>query len=306
MTKILECSSKGDKRFSALFAKVEVFGKFDSIEAHYQGCKEFLDESGNIVRASDWKEAKAWQKAGNKPVRINVNGLTLPMDYLTSFYKLLWVKYLDANQSLVEYAKGFDQFNDIFRGKNTMNCQADVVKQYVKEGRASIMAECLSFNRLLSKKTFVIEGTGDLLSCRENIIGHQVNCQGYMGAGLAVNIRSQYPRAFEEYELFCKIYKNERTLMGKCQVVSVIPEEKWVANLFGQFNVGRGKKQTEDDYLRMALGSLKDFAIKHQLSVALPFELGSRLAGGNWIEIRKIIEEVFHDYYVTIYRLPME
>ena len=35
----LECSSKGDKRFSAFYAFVEFNGKYDSIEHHYQNCK---------------------------------------------------------------------------------------------------------------------------------------------------------------------------------------------------------------------------------------------------------------------------
>lgn len=41
--KILECSSRGDKRFSAFYAKVEVFSKLDSIENHYQSCKRTVD-----------------------------------------------------------------------------------------------------------------------------------------------------------------------------------------------------------------------------------------------------------------------
>lgn len=39
MVKILECSTAGDKRFSAFYAKVSVNGKFDSIENHYQWTK---------------------------------------------------------------------------------------------------------------------------------------------------------------------------------------------------------------------------------------------------------------------------
>jgi hypothetical protein len=42
---------------------------------------------------------------------------------------------------LVEYASKFDDFHDVFKGKNTINCQADVVRQYVKQGRKSIMDE---------------------------------------------------------------------------------------------------------------------------------------------------------------------
>ena len=37
--KILECSSAGDKRFSAFYALVDVFGVTNSIERHYQSVK---------------------------------------------------------------------------------------------------------------------------------------------------------------------------------------------------------------------------------------------------------------------------
>lgn len=304
MSKVLECSSKGDKRFSAFYAKVKVFDVFDSIEVHYQNCKEYLDMSGDLVSALNWEEAKEWQKNGKMPVGIKINGIRLPIDYLTPYYKLLWVKYLDANPGLVEYAKQFEEFTDMFRGRNTMNCQADVVRQYVKEGRDSIMKECRSLIRLLSKKSYVMEAIGDLLSCRENVIGHQVNCQGVMGAGLADLVKKKYPHVFEEYKLECQIYKRQRTLMGKCQIVEAETNEKWLANLFGQFEFGRGQKQTEEEHLRMALKKMKSYAQEMGLSVALPYQLGSGLAGGDWNEVRQIIEEVFHDYYVTIYRLP--
>jgi len=311
MMKSLECSTKGDKRFSALVAKVEAFGKFDFIETHYQTCKEYLDESGNYVQASNWKQAKEWQKQGRMPVGIKLNGLRLPIEYLTPYFKLLWVKYLDANPGLVEYAKQFDQFTDMFRGKNTLNCQADAISQYVKEGRGNIMKECEPLLRLLSKKTYVIETTGDLLSCRENLIGHQVNAQGIMGAGLATHIKAKYPNVFEEYKLHCVSHGRERTLMGQCQIVEAVPGKKWVANLFGQFEYGRSSEQvvetgmnTEYEHLRTALEWMKSVAEEYGYTVALPYQLGSGLAGGDWKVVRQMIEEVFHDYYVTIYRLP--
>ena len=130
--KILECSSKGDKRFSAFYARVTVFGKWDSIENHYQLCKRFDD-----IIPKTWKDAK-----GKTPTHIHINGKDLELKYLTMFYKLLWMKYLDNNKNLVEFASTFDDFNDIFKGKKSLNCQADVIRQYIKQGRESIWEEC--------------------------------------------------------------------------------------------------------------------------------------------------------------------
>jgi hypothetical protein len=38
-------------------------------------------------------------------------------------------------------------------------------------------------------------------------------------------------------------------------------------------------------------------------SIALPYNLGCGLASGDWNIVYKIIEEVFNDYDVTIYKL---
>ncbi|MFL1672687.1 DarT1-associated NADAR antitoxin family protein [Paenibacillus dendritiformis] len=126
--KILECSSKGDKCFSAFYAKVAIWGKYDSIENHYQLCKRF----GEYVPRS-WKDAK-----GKEPTHIVLNGRIYDVKYLSQWYKILWVKYLDDNPELVKYASQFDEFNDIFKGKS-LNCQADVIRQYIKQGRESLV-----------------------------------------------------------------------------------------------------------------------------------------------------------------------
>jgi O-acetyl-ADP-ribose deacetylase (regulator of RNase III) len=296
--KTLECSSKGDKRFSAFFAKVEVYGKFDSIENHYQLSKRFIGENGEVIVPKSWKEVK-----GKTPDFFEVKGIRFPIEYLSQYYKLLWVKYLDNSPSLVKYAAQFDEFTDMFRG-NSINCQADVIKQYVKEGRESILKECQPFIKVLNNGGFVAVKTGDLLKSKENILGHQTNCLGIMGAGLAVQIKKQYPEVFEAYKRLCEKHKKSRTLMGKCQIVSTKQEGRYIANLFGQYDISRNHVQTEYEYLRKALETLKEEAKKRNLSVGLPWQLGSGLAGGDWNIVKKMIEEVFHDYPVTIYKLP--
>jgi hypothetical protein len=127
MNKILECSSRGDKRFSAFYAYVEFNGIYANIETHYQACKKF--------------NRPVTKPKGHKPDYIEINGKTFEIKYLTPFYKLLWVKYLDDHPELVGYASEFDDFHDMFKGKNTINCQADVIRQYVKDGRESIINE---------------------------------------------------------------------------------------------------------------------------------------------------------------------
>lgn len=124
--RILECSSKGDRRFSSMYAKVTIFGVYDTIENHYQNCKFFYSMPKKVKGAT--------------PDKIIVNNRILDKKYLTPFYKLLWVKYLSQHEELVEYAKQFDDYNDMFNGKS-INCQADVIRQYVVQGKQSIYDE---------------------------------------------------------------------------------------------------------------------------------------------------------------------
>lgn len=135
---ILECSSKGDKRFSAFYAKVSVFGKVDSIEHHYQRCKKFNYPVSN--------------PKGKKPTHIEINGVKYDIKYLTPFYKLLWIKYLDQHPELVKYARTFDEYNDMFKGKS-VNCQADVIREYIRN-RTSLLASCKEFVDLMKSNTY--------------------------------------------------------------------------------------------------------------------------------------------------------
>lgn len=141
MKKILECSSKGDKRFSALVATVSVFGVSDTIENHYQCAKRTKDPS---FVPRNWLDTK-----GKKPEYFEIGGHKYPITSGKSFYEILWVKYLDNNPELVEYAKKFDDFSDMFKSKNAVVCQADVIRDYVKLGREVIMERNKDFLNLM-------------------------------------------------------------------------------------------------------------------------------------------------------------
>ena len=138
--KNLECSSKGDKRFSAFYAKVSVFGKVDSIENHYQNCKR------KVINGCVYK-----CKKGERVDFMVLANKKLDVKYLTPYYKLLWCKYLDENPDLVKYAEGFNKFSDMFRGRS-INCQADVIRDYVLYGREYVLNEGKEFIEILKSK----------------------------------------------------------------------------------------------------------------------------------------------------------
>ncbi|MCU5279696.1 macro domain-containing protein [Bacillus thuringiensis] len=140
---------------------------------------------------------------------------------------------------------------------------------------------------------------GDLLQATEDIVCHQVNAQGVMGSGLAKDIKKHYPEAFERYRALCLQENKGRHLLGTCQIIK--SKDKYIANIFGQHKFGRDGVYTEMDALKQAFYSLKMRAQKHNLSIAIPFKFGCGLAGGDWNEVFKLIEETFRDYHFTIY-----
>lgn len=148
---ILECSSKGDMRFSAFGAEVEMFGKVATIEEHYQLSKVFMDRDKTFRPQSIYDvKGKNSKTKDMEMFCIEVNGQYFPPDYRKEFYLLMWLRYLDAHPDYVEYLSYFDDYNDIFKGKSAI-CQADAIRQYIKDGRASVVREINDFANMLGE-----------------------------------------------------------------------------------------------------------------------------------------------------------
>ena len=143
---------------------------------------------------------------------------------------------------------------------------------------------------------------GDLLKASETIIAHQVNCQGKMNLGLAKQIRNTCPNVYNDYKKLCN-RESPYELLGETQLI-MVDKTRYVANIFAQLDYGRKPIiYTDYDALFKGLKYIKDLAKENNKSVALPFGLGCGLAGGSWNEVYGIIEDVFSDYEVTLYKL---
>ena len=146
---------------------------------------------------------------------------------------------------------------------------------------------------------------GDLLKSNVDIIAHQVNCQAAMNSGVAKQIREKYPEVYQAYYALCKPLKGQDILLGDCQVVET-HDGKCVANLFGQAGYGYDRKQYTDlDALKRSMCKLRNRCIlnKDNITIALPYGLGSVRGGAKWEEVYAIIEEVFEGFNVEIWRL---
>lgn len=110
---ILECSSKGDRRFSALYARIRWRGN-KSIEELYQARKMFEGCQSGF----SFKEAK-----GRLPLNI---------EDCHAFYSQLWDEYFDENPDLLLEISQYNGFSDIF-GQPGRACQAIEIYRIAKE-----------------------------------------------------------------------------------------------------------------------------------------------------------------------------
>ena len=97
----LECSTRGDKRFSAFYARINGV----SIEESYQSAKVFEDGSTGLT----WRQAKG-RRAINQ-------------DTLATLYSLLWDKYIAENPDLLKVLLAASGLSDMF-GQSGHVCQA--------------------------------------------------------------------------------------------------------------------------------------------------------------------------------------
>jgi hypothetical protein len=100
----LECSSKGDKRFSAFYARIKGLGN-KTIEELYQAYKIFEDGSTGL----SWKEAKGRKAVNQKEA--------------AKYYAGLWRIYIGENPELLDELKSASGLSDIF-GQKGHCCQA--------------------------------------------------------------------------------------------------------------------------------------------------------------------------------------
>ena len=100
----LECSTKGDRRFSAFCARIQSRGD-KSIEEIYQAAKIFEDGSTNLI----WRKAKG---------RISINS-----NETDELYSKLWDEYIDENPHLLKILGVITGVSDMFGQRGHM-CQA--------------------------------------------------------------------------------------------------------------------------------------------------------------------------------------
>ena len=153
------------------------------------------------------------------------------------------------------------------------------------------------------------EKTGDLIKAalngEVNVIAHCCNCFNNMGAGIAPQIAKNFPKAKEVDSLTEKGLKDK---LGRFTLA--YDKGVYIYNLYGQYGFWErnvGKIDLNYYYLTKALEGMRirhDLISNNEPSLKIGFPLiGCGLAGGDWSVVSQIIETIFEDHDVTIYKL---
>lgn len=148
---------------------------------------------------------------------------------------------------------------------------------------------------------------GDLLDADVDIICHQVNCRGVMGAGLAKQIATMFPIVYNEYKNYYMMFKFKSNLLGECLIVNneiafKHKEYSYIANLFGQENCSTTDRMTDYEALYKSFDKLFEFANSlgnketRIISIGIPYKIGAGLARGDWNIIFEIIKHFANEY----------
>ena len=141
---------------------------------------------------------------------------------------------------------------------------------------------------------------GNLLSAAKhegiNIIAHGCNAQGVMGSGVALDIRTEWPGAYDEYaDMVAQHGAGNPDLLGKVCFYRIPNSNAIVANAITQLSFGRtpNMKYVSYEAVFKAFSQLSESLDLMDVPVMLHYPLiGAGLGGGDWAIISDIIESV--------------
>jgi len=154
---------------------------------------------------------------------------------------------------------------------------------------------------------------GNILNATEDIICNQVDNDIMENTELSKQIKLKYPEVFEGYKLLLNEFLFQ---LGHCQLI-LCNNGKTIANLFNKIDVNRDYmisnikflknmigKDWEFYFLKRSLENLLLLAKQWNLSIAIPYGIGcSDKEELEWEVVYSIIENVFNEYDVSIYKL---
>lgn len=158
---------------------------------------------------------------------------------------------------------------------------------------------------------------GDLFDSTARFIVHQVNCQGRIGSGVALQVKQKFPHVFEEYKKVCS-----NNMLGEIQIVSVNPNDvgilsgsiflpqsrQFIVNAFAQDKYGYdGKMYTSLDALQSCFNKIHarihERNNNNNATIAMPYKIGCCRGGADWNVVYQMIDTTFRNHNVELWRL---
>jgi len=135
---------------------------------------------------------------------------------------------------------------------------------------------------------------GDLLQSPMDIIVHGCNCKLSFGAGIARQIKEQFPEA---HAADIKTLWGDKSKLGTYSTAQT-PSFR-IINAYTQFNYSTDKLDADYDAIVDVMMKLQyDFA--PELNIGMP-RIGCGLASGDWNIVEEILEKVFDDRTIYVY-----
>ena len=140
---------------------------------------------------------------------------------------------------------------------------------------------------------------GNLLATEDSVIIHGCNARGVMGAGVALQIKLKYPKAFTDYERFCKQRANPLGLV----CISTQPDYKVIINAITQSGYSNeNTRHVSYDAVDDCMVRIGQYS-EPQTRISIP-KIGAGLGGGDWKVIEAIINHRLSEFNITVWELP--
>lgn len=146
---------------------------------------------------------------------------------------------------------------------------------------------------------------GDLLDVEEGAIIHGCNAQGVMGSGVALAIKTKYPKAYDAYKKFEEkhgLYLASISIRGIHNTSRETPQTFWVCNLITQEYYGKDYHTQYVSYGAIHLGFEK---LHKHFPLDVPFHfprIGAGRGNGAWDKISELIEFACPDRDLTCWQ----
>lgn len=148
----------------------------------------------------------------------------------------------------------------------------------------------------------VVYKTGDILKSDAEVIVHGCNCKNNMGAGIAVQIKQRFPRAWAEDQ---KTVWGDVNKLGNFTFVSSFNEYGHtvvIVNAYTQYNYTAHEVDVDYDALEEAMERICEMWPDKVISMP---RIGCGLAGGDWEVVEEILSRISdkHDMTFNVYTL---